>query len=160
VLIIGVMISSTTFSIFSIILTYQYTSSETSFILERAKFFENNEETIEGVMILLWVFTGLTILLAILDTNLVFFHFWLIKNELTTYEYILRRREKSGKKIDVIFEFLTLKKILKFRGKNFLKKLINTKKFQLKTKMKSVKEQTLQILIRLLPICQLLVEPI
>ena len=96
------MLSSIIFSVFSIILTYQYKSSE-DFIWYRADFYENNENTVEALMIVLWVFTGITIILAILDSNLVIFHLWLMKNNLTTYEYILRRREKAGQKIDVYY---------------------------------------------------------
>ena len=98
------MFSAIVFSVFSIILTFEYASSEekaNNFFGERTDFYNNDHKIVESLMILLWVFTGLTIVMAILDSNLVFFHLWLIKNNLTTYEYILRRREKAGKKIDV-----------------------------------------------------------
>lgn len=98
------MFSAIVFSVFSIILTFEYASSEekaNDFFAERTGFYNNDHKIVQSLMILLWVFTGLTIVMAILDSNLVFFHLWLIKNNLTTYEYILRRREKSGKKIDV-----------------------------------------------------------
>lgn len=96
------MFSSTIFAIFSLILTYEYNYDKNDFINKRAHFFNNDEQTIFGLMILMWIFTSITLILAILNTNLVFFHFWLIKNKMTTYEYILMRREKSGKKVDVI----------------------------------------------------------
>lgn len=102
VLIISVMLSSIVFSVSSIILTYQYQSETTNFINLRGSFFNYNDDIVFGLFIAMWCFTLITLILVVLNSNLVFFHFWLIKKHMTTYEYILIRREKMGKKIDVM----------------------------------------------------------
>lgn len=97
------MLSSSIFIIFSLFLTFEYHSNEINFMASRTDFWDNDKKKVETAIIVLWVFTATTFILAILDSNLVFFHFWLIKHKFTTYEYILRRREKDGQKIDVFF---------------------------------------------------------
>lgn len=128
------MLSSIVFSISSIILTYHYQAETSNFIQIRGSFFNNKDDIILGLFIVMWCFTLITLILVVLNSNLVFFHFWLIKKHMTTYEYILLRREKMGKKIDVITThkniiFLFFDKIITrkrnfSRGAKIMKKMI------------------------------------
>ena len=46
-------------------------------------------------MIFLWLFTCITGIFFFLDINLVVFHFWLIEHNMTTYDFIMKKRDKN-----------------------------------------------------------------
>lgn len=49
--------------------------------------------------VLVWIFGIITVVFVILDLNLIFFHIWLMRKKITTYEYILGKREEIPKNV-------------------------------------------------------------
>eukprot|EP01017_Pseudomicrothorax_dubius_P031972 TRINITY_DN4136_c0_g2_i4.p1 TRINITY_DN4136_c0_g2~~TRINITY_DN4136_c0_g2_i4.p1 ORF type:complete len:358 (-),score=43.22 TRINITY_DN4136_c0_g2_i4:141-1214(-) len=68
-------------------------------------------------MIVIYISTLLSFTLLILDTNLVLFHIWLIHHGITTYDYIVRNREKKKMKTEPKIEDLEDKE----EGRRFFK---------------------------------------
>ena len=82
-------------AIFTVILTVQYISNEG---LEANNIYMfNTAYSIKCAMITIWTFGIITGILLIMDIHLVLLHLWLIKHNLTTYEYILFRNKKQNK---------------------------------------------------------------
>lgn len=88
------MINSAVFLAFNYFLTYQYHYNNDDLI--HKSILSTNGNLAE--MIVLWVLTAISSILFILDSNLVFFHIWLMNKGISTYEYILRKREKKKEK--------------------------------------------------------------
>ena len=99
IMIISVLISHVIELIFSVLLLYKYYSKnlEKMCLISRLSYL-TEADIIYEVIILVWISTVITLLIIIFDSNLVFFHLWLIKNKMSTYDYIVRRREKSKEK--------------------------------------------------------------
>ena len=67
-------------------------------------FFEKKERIFQILLGFVWVFGGITTIFVILDFNLILFHLWLIRRGITTYEYILERRDEETPRL-VRFSF-------------------------------------------------------
>lgn len=91
------MFNSSIFLAFNYYLTYQYTINQ-DVLIENSRYLDSENDSLIINMVFLWIFTAISTILFILDSNLVIFHAWLKYNHITTYEYILRRREKFGEK--------------------------------------------------------------
>ena len=82
------------FIIFTIVLTIQFISSQE---LEGNDIYMfTTTHDIQSGMIIIWTFGIITALLFIMDIHLVLLHFWLIKHNLTTYEYILLKNKQAN----------------------------------------------------------------
>lgn len=91
-MIISVIFSTGSFSSISFYFTYEYHFKNDLFCSD-SSFINNDEQNLIVFMVFLWIFTAITSTIFILDINLVLFHLWLINHNLTTYDYILERRE-------------------------------------------------------------------
>lgn len=54
--------------------------------------------------VLVWIFGIITVVFVILDLNLIFFHIWLMRKKISTYEYILGKREEAPKNVFYIIK--------------------------------------------------------
>ena len=81
------------FVIFTIILTVQYTLKQELDTNNIYMFKTAND--IKAGIIIVWSFAIVTICLLFMDIHLVLLHLWLIKHNLTTYEYIMAKNKKQ-----------------------------------------------------------------
>lgn len=96
-LIFFLMFSSGSFILFSIFLSIEYYYNERSLtnFASTARFFYSSEGEVLVGLIICWIFGCIAIICLILDANLFVFHLWLIKHNITTYEFIIMNREKK-----------------------------------------------------------------
>jgi len=83
-------------------------------------FFEEKEKLFKILMGFVWLFGGITAIFVVLDFNLILFHLWLMKKGMTTYEYILERRDEEPPREVKFLIFFPLK-VFYFRVVSFLK---------------------------------------
>lgn len=111
-LIFSVIFSGSSFSSLSYYFLWLYINEENKEI-----FFENSnnlitsEEILEILVILLIIFATATAVITLLNLNLVLFHIWLYIKGLTTYEFVLHKREnmiKNEKEVKINRCFLFL----------------------------------------------------
>ncbi|KAL4504289.1 hypothetical protein ABPG72_021127 [Tetrahymena utriculariae] len=98
-LITTVLIHVIIFTVFACIslFMYYFTNDNDNSISQELFFLFSNDSslTVNIFQILLWIFVIVGILVAFFDGNLVFFHIYLQKKNLSTYQYILSSREKK-----------------------------------------------------------------
>ena len=62
-------------------------------------------------IVIVWIFLGFNFFALIFDLKLIYFHIWLIKHKMTTYEYIIMKRQKNiqvNKWISKVFDIFNI----------------------------------------------------
>lgn len=85
-----------------------FTTNNKDLFFEKTGYQLENDSIII-VFIVIWIFGGFTAIFVLLDFNLIIFHLWLIKKHISTYEYIIEKREEIHSRISVDFLFLSKK---------------------------------------------------
>jgi hypothetical protein len=98
VLITNVLGLTVIFLVSSFYITYEYCSEGWSDIIKRSNY-RLDEKQLAIMVYCIWFFSTIVSLFMILDLNLLIFHLWLIKKGMSTYDYILKRRDNKGIKI-------------------------------------------------------------
>jgi len=95
-----------------IVLTVNYGNDKT--LQEHNIFyFDHAKHSIKPGMIVMWVFSAISLVFLLLDVNLVFFHIFLIRKKLTTFQYItLIQERKENERELVISRFIKMKLFL------------------------------------------------
>jgi len=97
VLIVSVLVHLIVFLFFGALVTAHY-AKDRYFEDQDILLYANNRGHIIGGLAIMWIFMALSLAFVVLDANLVFFHFFLIKKGLTTYQYILLVEERKENK--------------------------------------------------------------
>jgi len=96
-LIVSVLVHLIVFLFFGALVTAHY-AKDRYFEDQDILLYNSNRGHIIGGLAIMWIFMILSLAFVILDANLVFFHFFLIKKGLTTYQYILLVEERKENK--------------------------------------------------------------
>lgn len=83
------------FSINGLLYTIDYYSGRIGIVRDSRMFRYHKNEEWKGFIIA--VFTGIVFIFCVLDFKLLYFHIYLIRNNLRTYDYIVKLRERQGK---------------------------------------------------------------
>ena len=66
--------------------------------VRKVLWYTQNPSTLRTVFIMVCIMGGILAVIAVFEFNLLFYHIWLIQNNLTTYEHMsLKKREKVQK---------------------------------------------------------------
>jgi len=100
-MIVSVMLFLVVFVIFGIILTVDFLKDND--LMDHDIFlYDHNHKEVLVAMVVLWAIMGISLLFLILDSNLVFFHIYLIKQGLTTFQYIVIVEERKDQKREMV----------------------------------------------------------
>ena len=68
--------------------------------------FYSDEGIYKGVLIIVWVFGIVSAVFVVLDFNLILFHLWLMRKKISTYEYILEKREDDSPRLVIRYIYV------------------------------------------------------
>ena len=91
-MIVSVFLYAGTYIAFMIVATINFAQDR---FADVENTYSNSEGVAIGLMTVVWVFSIPTILLMILDFNLIALHIYLMKIKMTTFDYIIYTQEKK-----------------------------------------------------------------
>ena len=98
-MLVSVAVSKLIFLIACVVFLIRYKDKDGLLASKEMLWFTHNTGTMDAMLILNCIFLGLVTVLLFLDFRLLCFHFWLMKNNMTTYEHILATRRKKNAKV-------------------------------------------------------------
>jgi len=101
-MIVSVMLFLVVFLIFGALLTADYIKNS-ELINHNISLYSHNHQQITTAMIVLWAIMGISSIFLVLDSNLVFFHIYLIKTGITTFQYIVMVEERKDQRREMQF---------------------------------------------------------
>ena len=89
------------FCIAALVVIVRYTSDKNALLNDALGYnYSTDAAVLHRLFIAICVFASICGVLLILDLKLLYFHLWLVRNKLTTYEYIKLMREKQIKLLE------------------------------------------------------------
>lgn len=109
ILIISVALATLFFCIPSLIIIIRYGVNPTSLMENALWYKEMSVNNLETLFIINCVLFSINFIFLVLDCNLVYYHIWLMRNKLTTYEHIKMQRQKDLDRLEAtVKEFFLL----------------------------------------------------